>query len=208
MILNENVKHIIEENFIPNANAILIFILILSGNYLDDFFPCKVQDLMRNNLIMKHLVGFMILYFLTILTIPELKSIRGIFSAIGLYVLFLLSTKINYVAWAVVLFIYAIVYLMNIAVGDLAKNDKILAKNSEKSKKNKKRMLLLRRIMSWLFIINIIIIITGFIYYYGMKRMQHGNNFTFKQFFFGIPECGYKIKNKELLKPFVRAFKK
>ena len=48
MILNENMKHIIEQNFIPNANAILIFILILSGNYLDDFFPCKVQDLMRN----------------------------------------------------------------------------------------------------------------------------------------------------------------
>jgi ABC-type multidrug transport system fused ATPase/permease subunit len=205
MILKEHVKNTIEQNFIPNANAILIFILILSGNYLDDFFPCKVQDLMRNNLIMKHLVGFMILYFLTILTIPELKSIRGIFSAIGLYVLFLLSTKINYIAWAIVLFIYVVVYLMNIAVGDLIKQD---AKDGRHSKKNNRRIQLMRRIMSWLFIINILIIVIGFIYYYGMKRMQHGNNFNLKQFFFGIPDCGYKIKQKDVLKPFVRAFKK
>jgi hypothetical protein len=205
MILKEHVKNTIEQNFIPNANAILIFILILSGNYLDDFFPCKVQDLMRNNLIMKHLVGFMILYFLTILTIPELKSIRGIFSAIGLYVLFLLSTKINYIAWAIVLFIYVVVYLMNIAVGDLIKQD---AKDGRHSKKHNRRIQLMRRIMSWLFIINILIIVIGFIYYYGMKRMQHGNNFNLKQFFFGIPDCGYKIKQKDVLKPFVRAFKK
>lgn len=205
MILKEQVKNTIEQNFIPNANAILIFILILSGNYLDDFFPCKVQDLMRNNLIMKHLVGFMILYFLTILTIPELKSIRGIFSAIGLYVLFLLSTKINYIAWAIVLFIYVVVYLMNIAVGDLIKQD---AKDGRHAKKNNRRIQIMRRIMSWLFIINILIIVIGFIYYYGMKRMQHGNNFNLKQFFFGIPDCGYNIKQKDVLKPFVRAFKK
>lgn len=205
MILKEQVKNTIEQNFIPNANAILIFILILSGNYLDDFFPCKVQDLMRNNLIMKHLVGFMILYFLTILTIPELKSIRGIFSAIGLYVLFLLSTKINYIAWAIVLFIYVVVYLMNIAVGDLIKQD---AKYGRHAKKNNRRIQIMRRIMSWLFIINILIIVIGFIYYYGMKRMQHGNNFNLKQFFFGIPDCGYNIKQKDVLKPFVRAFKK
>ena len=98
MILNEQTKRYIENNFIPNANALLIFILIISGNYLDDLLPCKVQTLMRNNLIMKHLVAFMILYFLTVLTIPELKSIKGIISAIGLYTLFLLSTKINYIA--------------------------------------------------------------------------------------------------------------
>ena len=74
MILSENIKNRIENNFIPNANALLIFILILSGNYLDDLFPCKVQYLIRNNLLMKHLVGFMILYFLTVLTIPELHG--------------------------------------------------------------------------------------------------------------------------------------
>jgi len=204
MILNENIKNRIENDFIPNANALLIFILILSGNYLDDLFPCKVQYLIRNNLIMKHLVGFMILYFLTVLTIPELRSIRGIGSAIGLYVLFLLSSKINYIAWAVVLFIYAIVYLMNIIVGDLMTRKF----NSKKDKlKNNTLIQHIRRIMSWLVIISIVIIFTGFIYYYGMKRMQHGTNFTFKQFVFGTPKCGYEIKNGSILKPFIRAFK-
>lgn len=204
MILNENIKNTIETNFIPNANALLIFILIISGNFLDDFLPCKVQNLMKNNLVMKHLVAFMILYFLTVLTIPELKSIKGIISSIGLYILFLLSTKINYIAWAIVLFIYAFIYLMNIAVGDLKKNK---YKSRKKRQRNKKQILVMRRIMSWLIILNMIIIITGFIYYFGMKRMQHGKKFTLKQFFFGIPICGYKVKSNEQFKPFIKAFK-
>jgi len=204
MILSENIKNRIENNFIPNANALLIFILILSGNYLDDLFPCKVQYLIRNNLLMKHLVGFMILYFLTVLTIPELRSIRGIGSAIGLYVLFLLSSKINYIAWAFVLFIYAIVYLMNIIVGDL-KTRKLKSKKDKLE--NNTLIHHLRRIMSWLVIISIVIIFTGFIHYYGTKRMQHGTNFTFKQFLFGTPKCGYEIKKGSILKPFIRAFK-
>ena len=206
MILNEKLKKSIENNFIPNANALLIFILIISGNFLDDLLPCKVQSLMRNNLLMKHLVAFMILYFLTVLTIPELKSIKGIISATGLYILFLLSTKINYIAWGIVLFIYAIVFLMNIAIGDLKnKSKKTISKKEQKKQEN--MITIMRRIMSWLIILNMIIITVGFIYYYGMKRMQHGKNFSFKHFFFGIPKCGYYIKKREVFKPFVRAFK-
>ena len=206
MILNEQTKRNIENNFIPNANALLIFILIISGNYLDDLLPCKVQKLMRNNLIMKHLVAFMILYFLTVLTIPELKSIKGIVSAVGLYTLFLLSTKINYIAWAIMLFIYAIVYLMNIAIGDLKKKiNKSTTKEERELKENS--IITMRRIMSWLVIVNMVIIIVGFIYYFGMKKMQHGKQFSLQQFFFDVPICGYTISKNKKLKPFIRAFK-
>lgn len=206
MILNEQTKRNIENNFIPNANALLIFILIISGNYLDDLLPCKVQKLMRNNLIMKHLVAFMILYFLTVLTIPELKSIKGIVSAVGLYTLFLLSIKINYIAWAIMLFIYAIVYLMNIAIGDLKKKiNKSTTKEERELKENS--IITMRRIMSWLVIVNMVIIVVGFIYYFGMKKMQHGNQFSLQQFFFDVPICGYTISKNKKLKPFIRAFK-
>jgi uncharacterized membrane protein len=206
MILNEKTKRNIENNFIPNANALLIFILIISGNYLDDLLPCKVQTLMRNNLIMKHLVAFMILYFLTVLTIPELKSIKGIISAIGLYTLFLLSTKINYIAWAIMLFIYAIVYLMNIAIGDLKKKINKSTTKEERELKEKS-IITMRRIMSWLVIVNMVIIVVGFIYYFGMKKMQHGNKFSLQQFFFDVPICGYTISKNKTFKPFIRAFK-
>lgn len=206
MILNEHIKRSIEINFIPNANALLIFLLIISGNFLDDLLPCKVQTLMRHNLWMKHLVAFMILYFLTVLTIPELKSIKGIISAIGLYILFLLSTKINYIAWAIMLFIYAIVYLMNIAIGDLKKKiKKSTSKEDRKLKEN--TVMIMRRIMSALVILNIVIIIVGFTYYIGMKRMQHGDKFSLRDFFFNVPVCGFNVKQKDRLKPFMRAFK-
>ena len=77
----KQIRKYIVKNIIPNANALFIFVLIISGNFLADLFPCHIQNLMKNNIYMKHLFGFMILYFLTILTFPELKSIKGIISA-------------------------------------------------------------------------------------------------------------------------------
>lgn len=193
-ISSRDVRKGIIEDIIPHANAILIFMLILSGNYLDDFFPCRVQNLMRNNLIMKHLVGFMILYFLTILTIPELKSIKGIGSATILYILFLLSTKINYIAWAIVLFIYVIIYLLNIAVDDLKKKETVIKEKSDEKKTYRDIINIMKKSMAWLFILNVIIIISGFLYYYRRKYNEYGKKFKLKTFLFGLPDCKHEKK--------------
>jgi hypothetical protein len=204
MILNNKIHEAIKNNIIPNANAIFIFILIVSSNYLDDLFPCKVRTFMRNNILMKHLVGFMVLYFLTILTFPQLKSVKGIINAFWLYFLFILTSKINYIAWAIVMFIFAIVYLLNIAVDDLHKKT---FKSKADTIKHKKHIKFLKRLMSWLILLNLVIIIVGFIYYYGTKIMQHGDNFSYLRFFFDVPICGFDIKKGEHYMPFKKAFK-
>mgnify|MGYP000259419970 CR=1 FL=1 len=80
-----------------------------------------------------------------------------------------------------------------------------LTKEERELKENS--IITMRRIMSWLVIVNMVIIIVGFIYYFGMKKMQHGKQFSLQQFFFDVPICGYTISKNKKLKPFIRAFK-
>lgn len=189
----EQIRKYIVKNIIPNANALFVFVLIISGNFLADLFPCHIQNLMKNNIYMKHLFGFMILYFLTILTFPELKSIKGIISAFSLYILFLFSTKINYIAWAFVMIIYAFVYLLNIIVFDLTKKKNKCKKNKKKENEYHKKIINLKRIMSILIILNSIIIISGFLIRINRHKKYYKNNFSIYKFLMDIPNCKKKI---------------
>lgn len=188
----EQIRKYIVKNIIPNANALFVFVLIISGNYLADLFPCHIQNLMKNNIYMKHLFGFMILYFLTILTFPELKSIKGIISAFSLYVLFLFSAKINYIAWAFVMIIYAFIYLLNIIVFDLTKKKNKCKKNKKKENEYHKKIINLKRIMSVLIILNSIIIISGFLIRINRHKKYYKNNFSIYKFLMDIPNCKKK----------------
>ena len=52
-----------------SAMAIFIFLLIISGNYLGNLFPCKVQEQFENNIYLKHFLGYFTLLFFVILTL-------------------------------------------------------------------------------------------------------------------------------------------
>ena len=69
--------------------AIFIFTLIISGNFLAQLFPCNIQKLLSNNILVKHLFGFLTLFFFGALAFPRLsKNIEGMFNTLILYVIF------------------------------------------------------------------------------------------------------------------------
>jgi hypothetical protein len=200
----KDVRHYTIKNIIPNANALFVFVLIISGNYIADLFPCRVQKLMRENVYMKHLVGFMIMYFLTILTFPELKSISGIQSAIFLYILFILTTKIDYIAWVIVMFIYALIYLLNIYVFDLRKKK---TKNKKEEKDKKQKIIYIKRFITVLIFFNIFLILLGFIYRVGLLKMEYKKKFSFSKFIQNIPNCNHSHTiPKKVFEPFRHIF--
>ena len=200
----KDIRHYTIKNIIPNANALFVFVLIISGNYIADLFPCRVQKLMRENVYMKHLIGFMIMYFLTILTFPELKSISGIESAVFLYILFILTTKIDYIAWVIVMSIYALIYLLNIYVFDLRKKK---TKNKKEEKANKKKIIHIKRFITVLIFFNIFLILLGFIYRVGMMKMKYKKTFSFSKFIQNIPNCNhFHTIPKKVFEPFRHIF--
>ena len=48
----------ISENFI----ILFIFILVISGNYIGELLPCRIQYTLQNNMIYKHFFGILTMF--------------------------------------------------------------------------------------------------------------------------------------------------
>ena len=68
--------------------AILVFILIISGNYIGQLFPCNVQAVLSESMIMKHVFGFLTLFFFVLLTLPNFTVTEGTQTSLILYFIF------------------------------------------------------------------------------------------------------------------------
>ena len=84
----------------PNLISIFVFVLILSGNYLGELFPCRVQSLFSNSMFVKHALGFLTLLFFVTLTIPEIKKQPYLIGNTSLiYLWFIVMSKCYYTIW-------------------------------------------------------------------------------------------------------------
>ena len=157
----------------PNLIAIFIFVLIISGNYLGELFPCKVQQIFKNNMYVKHTLGFLTLLFFVTLTIPEVKQQDNFISfTILIYIWFILMTKCYYTIWFLVFGMIGILYLLQIYKNE--KNEKVeIVNNIEKT----------------LIISSFIMTIIGFFIYMGIKKREYKDKFRYLNFIFGPPDC-------------------
>ena len=109
----------------PKFVAMFIFILIISGNYLGELFPCKVQDLFTNNIYVKHFLGYVTLVFFVTLTVPELKKSRNLIGeSVMLYIAFLFLTNTYHPYWLYSFFAIGVMYLIDIYAENIKHNDK------------------------------------------------------------------------------------
>lgn len=181
-----NIMEIIFDNIdktIPKILAIFVFILIVSGNYLGELFPCRVQRILSDSMLMKHLLGYLTLIFFVVLTIPELQnSPQFIKTTLIVYFSFLLLAKTYYKIWFVIFTIVGIVYLIDMYKTSIEKN--------EKDNVNKDKQTHIINIIQYILVIIIIIFtIIGFLTYMGNKKIEYKKSFNYLTFFFGKPKC-------------------
>lgn len=99
---------------IPHLVAVFTFVIIISGNYLGELFPCKVQHFFAESMILKHFLGYLTLIFFVVLTIPEIsESDNIIVSSALLYSAFVLVSKTHYRFWFAIFGITGVVYLLH-----------------------------------------------------------------------------------------------
>ncbi len=88
------------ENINTDMKTLLILYLIISANFLAQTFGCKTQYSLNKSMYVKHIVGFFtLLYFVNSIdtdkTTDEFLFFRRFFKTIMLYVVFILSTRMN-----------------------------------------------------------------------------------------------------------------
>ena len=196
-----------------SAMAIFIFLLIISGNYLGNLFPCQVQYQFENNMYLKHFLGFFTLLFFVILTlpekydeegnkIPEFRYLGEIIKICGfLYIFFLILSKTPYYIWLIVFILTAIVYLLELKKTDFVKEN---IDESEDSKKKEtdlfgiKNIAQINNIQNKLTFLGLIISIFGFFIYMGEKKFENKGKFNYLKFIFGSTKCKGKTKNNDV----------
>ena len=99
---------------IPQLYALFVFLLIISGNFIAELLPCRIQSLLNSNMIFKHFFGFLTLIFFVVLSSND-NNKKNIYSkSIILYILFLLLINTNYKFFTIIVVLLGITYLLNI----------------------------------------------------------------------------------------------
>lgn len=165
------------------GSALFVFILIISGNYIGQLLPCRVQNFLTKNMIFKHLFGFMTLLFFVVLTMPDVFRNNQLLTVIGLYLFFVIFSKTYYVFWIINVVIFAIIYLISSYFEN--KTDKWRENNKEFENTFKT----IKRLLVYFTIVTVSI---GFLIYLGNKKREYKKSFTYFKFFFGKPDCSAK----------------
>lgn len=155
--------------------SLFLLFIAISGNYIAEIFPCQIQALFTYNMYAKHLLTFMILLFSIVLNSDtEDKTLKLIGYSFGLYILFILMTKMDKYFFLGLICIITIVYLLE---------------HHKKETKEEDTKKSISKIINILEYIGIVIFIVGFLSYYGEKRYEYDRDFRIETFILGKAVC-------------------
>jgi len=205
-----NFQHWTNHYIFEKATAIFIFMLIISGNFLAELFPCRIQKMLKENIYVKHLVGFLTLFFFGVLTIPDLANIGGIINSFLLYLIFVITANVDYKIWIVLFVLYAIMYLLHLIKQDYTKikdGTKKMHTSNEVTIFNKINIEHINKIQALVITLISVLTIVGFIIYMGEKKLEYGKKFKYSIFFTGKTNCQYKSPTHSLYEKIVASFR-
>lgn len=166
------------EQNIPYQAFFAIY-LIIACNFIGELFGCKLRQLLSENMLAKHFIGYLTLLFFAVLTNTDDNTttqdviIASIISFI-LYVWFVLTTKTHLYVMLTIIALFFIMYVVSIA------------KKNELNNETLDKYDLLNYIILF---ITIIITILGVYNYMKLKIKERGKLFNYYTFFIGKPNC-------------------
>ena len=170
------------------STAIFVFILIISGNYLGELLPCRVQHFIRHNMIFRHFFGFLTLVFFVVLTLPKLFNQDIFLISLLLYAYFIILSKTYYVFWIIIVSIFGFIFVTTAYLEN--KSDKKGSEGKKDTKgKSKEESVYIKYIRYVAGITIMISTVLGFLIYLGNKKREYGKNFHYMDFLLGKPEC-------------------
>jgi hypothetical protein len=171
-------------NFISNApyNSLFIIYLLISCNFLAQLFSCQLQNILRNHMYVKHIVGFCTMLFCIILvdsTIQkENRYLEGLGYAIIFYIWFWITTKTNLYITLNVIVLFVIIYVLQLYKNSL-NNDQDNEFDKEK----------ISNLQIYISVIAFVVSLIGFIIYYLEKKKEYKDNWNTKDFLLGRTDC-------------------
>lgn len=171
-------------NNLRTANtSLLIFFLIVAGNFIADVYSCDLRRLLENNMIIKHLIAFLLLYvFVVLLELKELSPINALIISLCIYILFILTMRSPLIITIINMFLIFITYFINLNYDyyyDKERNTSgKIPFNIDKD--------FIKTLMLVILVTIIILTFVGFFYQLIYTRNIYSKNWTLYNFILGI----------------------
>ena len=162
-------------------NGVFLLILAVAGNFIAETLGCKTQKLLTENMMAKHFITFMILYFAIGFTNSEndIHPFSILALSTSIYVLFILFTKMDMNFTIVVFGLLFVLYLLSSFLSyykNITPDNVVLISTIESSQ-------------TILFYVVPLIIILGSSLYFMKQYKDHRNYWSTIKFFFGVNKC-------------------
>ena len=180
-----------EERISELALPVFAFYLLIACNYTKEIFGCNLQSVLNNSMMAKHMVAFLLLFFLVVAINPEFadqKILKNLLATILIYAWFLVTTRIPFPFMITVLVLLLASYIMSLAkarhMRDQNHAEQIQAEKWQKG------------MATAAFIVSIV----GFAIYAWEKKREYKTKFRWSRFFSGNLHCrGYTPMSARLI---------
>lgn len=167
----------------PNASWIQIrplFVLVIaiSGNFLGNTFSCPTRRLLAEDLFVRHAL-LMITIYVTLETQKE--AWKRVVQSVGLWLLFLLFTKMD--ARFTLAALAALVVVYELEDRKKGEADEVAAAKA-------------RDLSIYVQVFVLLLMVVGVIVYARKQRLDHPANWSWSRFFFGVSRCGNRLAMK------------
>ena len=181
-----------------NISKLAIFIFIIAGNYANDTFSCSLRLLIRDNMIIKHIIGLFIVLIFVGLTQEKVKIGDKILLSVFLYIWYIFMMRSPRTITLIVIGIIIALYLLQEYINDL----KIMIDENKEEVDSKNIQLSIYKmsmLRNSLFILSVILSTFGFLYFYLYNKKAYKSNFKTFNFFLGMndSDCFSKYGNSK-----------
>ena len=165
-----------DERLAQLSVAVLLMYVVIFSNSMGTVVGCNIKHALRNNVLLQHLVAFLILLFFIVITTKETNQ-GGLLANFGFSVLvyawFSMMTRMPIEVFLVVLVMLLLAY----AIGQ---------KNVEQSDRERKNMIKNQALIT---ILAFCVTLIAFVVYSIEKKIKYGNQFSWVKFITKPPKC-------------------
>ena len=161
------------------VTGLFLLILSISGNFIAETLSCQMQQILTHNMIVKQIMILFMIYFTIDFTTSEnIYPLHQLQGAFGIWLFFLMFTKMNIYFTVVGFILLALLYA--------CKNFENYWKKKE-NEKNVNYMVNKSKIIEKLLMLTVLI---GFITYF-LKQYNEHKNFSLLKFILGKEKCDH-----------------
>ncbi len=178
-----------------NVSKLAIFIFIIAGNYAGDTFSCSLRHIVRDNMIVKHILGIFIVLIFIGFSQDDLDILNKIILSIFLYVWYIFIMRSPTPITLTTIFIIIILYIMQESINDLKKSIKDNISEVD-SKLTQFKINFYSQLRNSFFLISVLLSTIGIIIYYQRNKELFKKDFNTFNFLVGVNDKSCFGKNK------------